>query len=187
MASGGAPSPDGDLIVMKAKTILIAGALLGALAMPSLAQEANINGTWVDAEGTSFTFRLCGDGTELCGVLNDIQGASRTPENLQFVLERLHDKYKMPIIITENGLADGKDGKRKWWLAQTIHAMQHALSYGVQLEGYFHWSLMDNFEWAHGKWPRFGLIEVDYKTGQRKMRQSAITFSNVIKRLEERK
>ena len=114
-------------------------------------------------------------------------GWDLSPENLQFVLERLHDKYKMPIIITENGLADGKDGKRKWWLAQTIHAMQHALRYGVQLEGYFHWSLMDNFEWAHGKWPRFGLIEVDYKTGQRKMRQSAITFSNVIKRLEERK
>ena len=69
----------------KAKTILIAGALLGALATPALAQEANINGTWVDAEGTSFTFQLCGDGTDLCGVLNDIQGASRTPENLAFV------------------------------------------------------------------------------------------------------
>lgn len=69
----------------KAKTILIAGALLSALAMPAFAQEAVINGTWVDAEGTSFTFNTCGDGTALCGVLNDIQGASRTPENLALV------------------------------------------------------------------------------------------------------
>lgn len=69
----------------KAKTILLTGALLGALAMPALAQEANINGTWIDAEGTSFTFKLCGDGTDLCGVLNDIQGASRTEENLAYV------------------------------------------------------------------------------------------------------
>ncbi len=89
MASGGAPSPEGDFIVMKAKTILVAGALLGALALPVAAQDASINGTWVDAEGTSFTFRLCGDGTELCGVLNDIQGASRTPENLQFVNQQV--------------------------------------------------------------------------------------------------
>lgn len=69
----------------KARLILAAGALLGALAMPAIASAADINGTWVDAEGTSFTFNTCGDGTALCGVLNDIQGASRTPENLAFV------------------------------------------------------------------------------------------------------
>lgn len=69
----------------KAKLFLAAGALLGALAMPAFAQDADINGTWVDAEGTSFTFSLCGDGTALCGVLNDIQGASRTEENLALV------------------------------------------------------------------------------------------------------
>lgn len=69
----------------KAKTFLIAGALLGALAMPTMAHAADIDGTWVDAEGTSFTFSTCGDGTALCGVLNDIQGASRTEENLALV------------------------------------------------------------------------------------------------------
>lgn len=71
--------------MIKARTILAAGALLSALVMPAIASAADINGTWVDAEGTSFTFELCGDGTALCGVLNDIQGASRTPENLAFV------------------------------------------------------------------------------------------------------
>lgn len=62
-------------------------AALALLAAPSFAQDqvASPEGTWVDAEGTSFTFSLCGDGTDLCGVLNDIQGASRTPENLAYV------------------------------------------------------------------------------------------------------
>lgn len=68
------------------KSIAIASVALGMLVAPALAQNvASPEGTWVDAEGTSFTFKLCGDGTALCGVLNDIQGASRTPENLAFV------------------------------------------------------------------------------------------------------
>ena len=69
----------------KTKIILAAGALLGLLSLPATASAADINGTWVDAEGTSFTFKLCGDGTDLCGTLNDIHGASRTPENLALV------------------------------------------------------------------------------------------------------
>jgi beta-glucosidase/6-phospho-beta-glucosidase/beta-galactosidase len=51
------------------------------------------------------------------------------------------------------------------------------------LEGYLHWSLIDNFEWAQGKWPRFGLAEVDYKTEVRTLRPSAVWFGRVIKRL----
>lgn len=70
---------------MTIRTTLAVGTMLAALALPALAQDAAINGTWIDAEGTSFTFSLCGDGTALCGVLNDIQGASRTEENLAFV------------------------------------------------------------------------------------------------------
>jgi hypothetical protein len=69
------------------KTIAAAAIALSVLAAPVLAQDqvASPEGTWVDAEGTSFTFSLCGDGTALCGVLNDIQGESRTEENLAFV------------------------------------------------------------------------------------------------------
>lgn len=68
------------------KSIAAAGLALGMLVAPALAQNAATpEGTWIDAEGTSFTFKLCGDGTALCGTLNDIQGASRTPENLAFV------------------------------------------------------------------------------------------------------
>lgn len=109
-----------------------------------------------------------------------------SPGDIQFVLERLHAKYgDKPIIITENGLADANDEWRKWWLTETIIGMQNAIKYGVKLEGYLHWSLIDNFEWAYGKWPRFGLAEIDYQSGSRKLRPSARWFGNVIGKLRK--
>lgn len=110
-------------------------------------------------------------------------GWDATPANLEYALVRLHEKYNLPILITENGLADAKDELRKWWLTQTLFAMQRAIDEGVQLEGYLHWSLLDNFEWDKGRWPRFGLAEVNYKTGERTLRPSARWFGRVIKKL----
>lgn len=114
--------------------------------------------------------------------VNDL-GWDMQPAEIQFVLERLFRKYKVPIIITENGLADAGDKNRKWWITQTLTAMQKAIENGVKLDGYVHWSLIDNFEWAFGKWPRFGLVEVDYETGERTMRQSAVWFGEIIKKV----
>jgi beta-glucosidase len=105
------------------------------------------------------------------------------PADIQFALERLHEKYHIPMIITENGLADWDDSRRQWWITQTLIGMQKAMSHGVQLQGYLHWSLMDNFEWAYGKWPRFGLMQLDYKTGERSLRPSAKWFGRVIKKI----
>lgn len=110
-------------------------------------------------------------------------GWDLSPANIQFALERLNDKYHLPILITENGLADAKDAQRQWWITQTIMAMQKAIENGVTLIGYLHWSLLDNFEWDKGFWPRFGLVEVDYKTKKRILRPSAMWFGKVIKRL----
>jgi len=105
------------------------------------------------------------------------------PASLEFALERLYGKYKKPIIVTENGLADATDKNRKWWITETIIAMQNAIKNGVKLQGYLHWSLMDNFEWAYGKWPRFGLVQVNYKTGERELRPSAQWFGRIIKKI----
>lgn len=104
-----------------------------------------------------------------------------TPEHLEYALVRLWDKYKLPIIITENGIADGDDELRQDWLLKTISAMQNAMNQEVKLLGYLHWSLVDNFEWAYGRWPRFGLAEVDYRTLERTLRPSAKWFGKVIK------
>jgi beta-glucosidase len=105
------------------------------------------------------------------------------PSDIEFVLERYHEKYNLPIIITENGLADSQDENRKWWISETIMAMGRAMKKGVKLHGYLHWSLIDNFEWAHGKWPRFGLISVNYKTNELKLRSSAEWFGRIIKKI----
>jgi beta-glucosidase len=105
------------------------------------------------------------------------------PADIQYAIERLTRTYHLPIMITENGLADAKDDQREWWIKETIIGLQKALRSGADVIGYLHWSLMDNFEWAYGKWPRFGLVAIDYKTGKRTLRTSAEWFGKVIKRL----
>lgn len=94
------------------------------------------------------------------------------PEGLYHVLKDLK-RFKKPVFITEHGLADAKDSLREWYINQSLIQMQKALSEGVDLRGYFHWSLLDNFEWDKGFWPRFGLVEVDFETQKRTIRQSA--------------
>lgn len=112
-------------------------------------------------------------------------GWDMAPENLEHALVRLWDKYKLPIMITENGVADSEDVLRQKWLTQTITAMQNAMKNDVKLLGYLHWSLLDNFEWSHGRWPRFGLAKVDYRTYERTLRPSAIWFGKVIKHIRK--
>jgi len=110
-------------------------------------------------------------------------GWDMQPSDIQFVLERLWRKYQKPLIVTENGVADQHDKYRKWWIAQTISALYKAMQNGVKLDGYIHWSLLDNFEWAFGHWPRFGLLEVDYQTMKRRPRESAKWFAKLVKEL----
>lgn len=106
------------------------------------------------------------------------------PDNIEKVLLRLSKKHpKVPIIITESGVADASDQYRQWWIAHSMQAMNNALKAGVKLEGYLHWSLLDNFEWAYGRWPRFGLVEVDDKTLDRTPRKSALWYASAVKKM----
>lgn len=114
---------------------------------------------------------------------NDL-GWDMQPDKIRQLTKKLYDKYKKPILITESGVADRNDQYRKWWIAQSVKAMDGALKDGVPLLGYIHWSLLDNFEWAEGFWPRFGLIEVNYKTMQRRVRPSAQWYARLIKTLQ---
>src|SRR3989344_1477474 len=94
------------------------------------------------------------------------------PEGIYHVLNDLK-KYGKPIYITENGLADARDVNREWFIKETLANVHKAIREGVDARGYFYWSLLDNFEWDKGFWPRFGLVEIDYKTMERKIRHSA--------------
>lgn len=112
--------------------------------------------------------------------VNDL-GWYMEPEGLYPLLLRAWQHYKKPIFVTENGLADANDEYRRWWIEETIVAMERALSEGVDLRGYLHWSLLDNFEWKYGWWPQFGLVHVDRKTMKRTIRPSAKWFAKRIK------
>jgi beta-glucosidase/6-phospho-beta-glucosidase/beta-galactosidase len=115
---------------------------------------------------------------------NDL-GWDMQPDKLRPLIGQLFEQYKKPIIITESGVADAQDVYRKWWIAQSIKAINGAMADGANVKGYIHWSLLDNFEWAEGFWPRFGLVEVDYKTQKRAIRSSAQWYGKLIQKLRD--
>jgi beta-glucosidase len=100
------------------------------------------------------------------------------PEGLKQALLDLK-QYNKPIYITENGLADAEDKYRYNYIKDHLEKVLEAKDLGVDVRGYFYWSLLDNFEWADGFKPRFGLIEVDYTTQERKIRESSRIFNEI--------
>lgn len=101
------------------------------------------------------------------------------PNSLLEVLKEVK-KYNKPIIISENGLADSQDRYRAWFIANSLRSISNARKEGIDVRGYLHWSLLDNFEWAQGYWPKFGLIEVDRQTMERHPRPSAYFYQLLI-------
>jgi len=89
-------------------------------------------------------------------------------------------RYKLPIYITENGLADVRDSQRADFIRDHLRAVEAAQAQGVDVRGYLHWSLLDSFEWDKGFEPRFGLIEVDRATMERRIRPSAYVYKAII-------
>jgi beta-glucosidase len=87
----------------------------------------------------------------------------------------------VPVYITENGIADAADAKRSSFLVAHLGELAGAIAEGFDVRGYFHWSLMDNFEWAEGYAPRFGLVEIDYATQERRARPSAHLYANIAR------
>lgn len=102
------------------------------------------------------------------------------PEGIYQVLKDLKI-YNKPVYIFENGLADAKDEKREKFINNHLRWAHKAIEEGVDVKGYFHWSLLDNFEWDKGFDPRFGLIEVDYKTLKRTPRPSSLKYAEICK------
>jgi beta-glucosidase len=113
------------------------------------------------------------------------------PTGLVEVLTRVRQQAgPLPLYVTENGAAfpdevtpDGAvhDTERTAYLRSHLKACQQAIASGVPLRGYFVWSLMDNFEWAHGYSKRFGIVHVDYGTQRRTPKDSALFYSAVIR------
>lgn len=90
-------------------------------------------------------------------------------------------RYNKPIYITENGIADRSDDLRSQFLHEALTSLHQAVTDGADVRGYFYWSLLDNFEWDKGYWPRFGLVAVDRKTQTRTVRPSARLYGEIAK------
>jgi beta-glucosidase len=103
------------------------------------------------------------------------------PEGMVRVL-RLASAYGRPIYVTENGLPDRDDDQRPAFLVAHLREMWKAMQEGIDVRGYYHWSLVDNFEWADGWSLRFGLIEVDPQTQVRRARPSARLYEEICRR-----
>jgi beta-glucosidase len=136
-----------------------------------------------------YTRNLSGTGTPLAPVDNSREvtamGWEVFPGGLTELLLRLKADYRLPpLYITENGAAYGDrvvngrvaDPERISYLQRHIAAMADALDGGVDLRGYFVWSLLDNFEWADGYSKRFGIVYVDYATQRRTLKDSALWY-----------
>jgi beta-glucosidase len=89
-------------------------------------------------------------------------------------------RFGLPLLISENGLADAADTKRGDFLRRHIEAASEAIALGANVIGYLHWSLTDNFEWAFGLTPRFGLVAYDYDTAERRPRDSFNVYRQII-------
>lgn len=115
------------------------------------------------------------------------------PDGLRDTLTRLHDRYPNlpPIYITENGSAfydppvalanPHPDPLRTAYLETHLNAVSQAMAAGVDVRGYFAWSLLDNYEWAQGFDKRFGLIHVHFPTGNRTLKQTALRYAEIIR------
>jgi len=102
------------------------------------------------------------------------------PEGLYNLLIKLN-RYNLPLFVLENGICTNDDSLRWDFISEHLKNIHRAMGQGVNVLGYTYWSLLDNFEWDKGFGPRFGLIEIDYNTYKRTIRESARKFALVCK------
>lgn len=124
------------------------------------------------------------------GMPRTAMGWPITPGALYWNIRFLHERYHIPVLITENGMAnldfvmsDGKvhDPQRIEYMKSYMVGLKRAVEDGYPVIGYMYWSVMDNFEWAEGYDKRFGLVHVDYRTQVRTMKDSAYWYAEVIR------
>lgn len=107
------------------------------------------------------------------GVPMLIMGYEFWPEALEATIRYAHRKAGVPIYVTENGIGTGDDAQRIAYVRRALQGVVRCLRDGLDVRGYFYWSLLDNFEWLFGYGPQFGLIGVDRATQRRRVKPSA--------------
>jgi len=140
-------------------------------------------GPWLDAAAKSdfigvqtYTRARVGKDGDLrpeAGVELTQAGYEFWPEALEQTIRYAASRAKVPVYVTENGVATEDDTRRVEYITRALAGVSKCLSDGIDVRGYFHWSLLDNFEWNSGYRPKFGLIAVDRQTFARTVKPSA--------------
>ncbi len=134
-----------------------------------------------DASVVRFLYRPAGERTS-----NYTQnGWEIQPEGFYNVLEQVWNRYHKPILITENGIGTQSEQKKIRYFREHVNQMRRAMAAGVDVRGYFPWTLIDNYEWAEGFGANFGLTHVDPATKDRILEPSGIWFQDFIKTYPE--
>ncbi len=115
--------------------------------------------------------------------VNDL-GWEIYPEGLARMVRADFARYGKPIYVTENGIADATDARRPAFLVEHLAVVARLIREGLPVKGYFNWTLMDNFEWAEGYAAKFGLVETDFATQERRPRASARLYAEIAERRE---
>jgi beta-glucosidase len=111
-------------------------------------------------------------------VVSDL-GWAMNPAGFRRTLEYAAS-FGLPLYVTENGIADREDKLRPEYLSSHLKVLADTMASGVEIRGYYYWSLLDNFEWIKGFGPRFGLYQVDYETFERTPTRSAMMMKQLI-------
>jgi beta-glucosidase len=108
-------------------------------------------------------------------------GYERWPQVVEYTVRRAAEVTKIPVVVTENGIGTEDDSDRIGYISEALSGLMKCITDGVDVRGYFVWSLLDNFEWDQGYRPKFGLVEVDRETFERRPKPSAHWFSEVAR------
>jgi beta-glucosidase len=104
------------------------------------------------------------------------------PEALEQTIRYAHEQARVPVYVTENGVATENDSRRIEYLRRALVGVQNCLRDGIDVRGYVHWSMLDNFEWIFGYRPKFGLIAVNRETQERTVKPSARYLGEIARR-----
>jgi beta-glucosidase len=144
----------------------------------------HMRGNYCDFMGINYytrsavKFKGFQDGVRPGAPLNDL-GWELYPEGISKLCKEYYRKYKLPIWITENGVCDNSDSFRAEYICDHLVQLADTIKSGVRVERYYHWSLLDNFEWLEGESARFGLVHVDYGTQQRSVKRSGEFYADI--------
>lgn len=167
----------------------IQGIRTGKVVLPEIGEDEFVAGLKdsCDFWGVNYYTECTVDSRSPRGVAGALPGERVTgmgwrwaPDGLYRQLERF-GRDGVKLFVTENGIATDDDNERVRFISEHLRALHAAIEKGIDIGGYFHWSLLDNFEWRCGYRPRFGLVHVDFETMQRTPKPSAEFYHRIIR------